>query len=122
MQRLGIVKKTYAEPEGINYWSSCEISTDTAGGADCVAGLVGSQPLNGEVPLLVHRLLESDTVHIIQTHSRSGLRTLHATTSSYETILTGLGNMYLYRVVLQVDTAVPVASNDTLGMDSVIAA
>lgn len=122
MQRLGIVKKTYAEPEGINYWSSCEISTDTAGGADCIAGLAGSQPLNGEVPLLVHRLLESDTVHIIQTHSRSGLRTLHATTSNYETILTGLGNMYLYRVVLQVATAVPVASNDTLGMDSVIAA
>ncbi|MBT9591472.1 MAG: hypothetical protein IV089_11295 [Thiobacillus sp.] len=122
MQRLGIVEKTYSEPDGINYWSSCEVSTAAASDVNCIAGLVGSQPRKGEVLLLVHRLLESDIVHTIQIHSRSGLRTLHATTSGYETILTGLGNMYLYRVALQVATAVSVASNDTLGMDSVIAA
>lgn len=122
LQRMGIIEKNYAVIEGINYWSSCEVSINTAIDVIYTVGLVGSRRSKGEVQLLVYQLLQPDTIHTLYTHSRSGMHTLYAKSISYETILTGLGNIYLYRMALQVDTAGPAASNDPLAINSVIAA
>jgi len=100
LQRLGLVDKPPALPEGINFWASCEVSVVHSSAASCLAGLVGTQFENGEVRLLVHQRLDDGRSHVIQAHGRVGLRTLYAMPSVYETILTGLGALYLYRMIL----------------------
>ncbi|MCD6706371.1 MAG: glycosyltransferase [Thiobacillus sp.] len=122
LQRLGLVDKPDAPPKGVNHWASCEVSTDTANAADCLAGLVGTQIENGEIRLLVHQQLDPCCNHIIQVHSRAGLRTLHATAGSCETILTGLGALYLYRMSLLTTPAVPAVFGDVPVIQAAIAA
>jgi cellulose synthase (UDP-forming) len=100
LQRMGLVDKPAALPEGINFWASCEVSIVHSSAADCLAGLVGTQVENGEVRLLVHQRLDAGRNHVIQAHSRAGSRTLYAMPGVYETILTGLGALYLYRMIL----------------------
>lgn len=100
LQRMGLVDKPLALPERINYWASCEVSTEAGNADQCLAGLVGTQSERGQVRLLVYRQLYSGCGHIIQVHSRAGLRTLHATTGEHEIILTGLGALYLYQMNL----------------------
>jgi hypothetical protein len=43
----------------------------------------------------------------LQVHSRAGLRTLLVISGEYETILTGLGSLYLYRMTLLSMSAAP---------------
>ena len=114
MQHLGIVEKTKVSAKRDNYWSSCEISTLATSDAPYFVGLVDNQAQENEFGLLVHQLLESHTYYIIQIHGYLGLRTLHATTVGYETILTGLGDIYLYQMALQTKVNVPVVSIETL--------
>ena len=114
MQRFGMVEKTHVAARRVNYWSSCEISIGATGNTHCIVGLVDAQALEGEVGLLVHQLLDPDTLYVIQIHGYLGLRTMHAKTVSHETILTGLGDMYLYQMAVQTETDVPMLSDDTL--------
>jgi len=122
LQRLGLVDKPHAAPEGAGYWASCEVSTDTADAANCLAGLVSTRPAQGEVRLLVHRPLDSGRSHIIQVHGRAGLRTLHAIAGGFETILTGLGALYEYRMTLQAGPAIPVVLDEALVAPTTMAA
>jgi len=100
LQRLGWVDKPNALPAQVNHWASCEVGTNAADASNCLPGLVATQSESGEVRLLVHRKLEPERSHIIQVHGRAGLRTLHAEAREYETILTGLGALYVYRMIL----------------------
>ncbi len=112
LQRLGLVDKPHASPGGVNYWTSCEMSTDAARTANPLAGLVRIQSESGHVRLLVHQRLDAGCSYVIQAHSRAGLRSLHATAGGYETILTGLGALYLYRMALLAAPAVPAMFED----------
>lgn len=121
LQRLGLVDKPQALPVGINYWASCEVSAASSGETCCLAGLVGTQPEKGEVRLLVHQQLDAGCSHVIRAHGRAGLRTLYAMPGMYETILTGLGALYLYRMTLQ-DAPAAAASGDVMEVKAAIAA
>lgn len=112
LQRLGVVDKPHVSSEGVNYWASCEVSTDAASAANCLAGLVSIQSEKGEVRLLVHQQLDVGCSYVIQAHSRAGLRSLHATAGVYETILTGLGALYVYRMALLAASAIPAVFED----------
>ncbi len=107
LQRLGIVDKSGAPEARVNHWASCEVSNDAASVADCLVGLVETQAEKGTVRLLVHQQLGANCSYLVQVHSRAGLRNLHATAGAHETVLTGLGTLYLYRMAL---LAAPAAS------------
>lgn len=122
LQRLGVVDKPHVSPGGVSYWASCEVSSDAAGAANPLAGLVSIQSENGHVRLLVHQRLDAGCSYVIQAHSRAGLRSLHATAGGYETILTGLGALYLYRMALPAAPAVPAVLEDAPAARPAIAA
>lgn len=100
LQRLGLINKPLPLPLQPGHWTGCEVVNDSASAPLIQVGLVDAAPENGEIRLLVDRPLSADRYYRIQAHSRAGLRTLQAVSGSHETILTGLGNLYLYRMVL----------------------
>lgn len=114
MQRFGVVDKKNTAIGRVNFWSSCEISLNGIGDTHPIVGLVDAEALEGEIVLLVHELLKFDGRYAINIHGYLGLRTMHAKIVSHETILTGLGDMYLYKMALQNDTDMPILSDNTL--------
>lgn len=112
LQRLGLIERAHNLPERINYWACCEVSTDVSQSGSEQIGLAGSQTGKGGVGLMVHRQLDPGRSYIIQVHSRAGLRTLYGKPGTYESILNGLGNLYLYRMTLLAAPAVHAALED----------
>ncbi|MBU4499507.1 MAG: glycosyltransferase, partial [Gammaproteobacteria bacterium] len=100
LQRLGVISKPRPLPLQVNHWAGCEVVNESASTQISLIGLVDSVLENGEIRLLVDQLLSVDRYYRIQAHSRSGLRTLQVVSGQYETILTGLGSLYLYRMTL----------------------
>lgn len=122
LQRLGLVDKPKTAPKGVNYWASCKVWTDAARGANYLAGLVGTQADQGEIRLLVHQQLDRGCAHAVQVHSRAGMRILHALPRSFETITTGLGALYLYRMSLLAEPAIAAVFDDVPVVQAAIAA
>lgn len=106
LQYLGVVAKPYKDMSSVQHWAGCEVANDTTGANDCLIGLAATQPVDGQVRLLVHEALESGRRYVIQTHSRTGLRTWHAAAGECEIISTGLGALRLYRMTLLAASAV----------------
>ncbi|OYW38874.1 MAG: hypothetical protein B7Z35_05985 [Hydrogenophilales bacterium 12-61-10] len=100
LQRLGVISKPRPLPLQVNHWAGCEVVNESASTQISLIGLVDSVLENGEIRLLVDQVLSVDRYYRIQAHSRSGLRTLQVVSGQYETILTGLGSLYLYRMTL----------------------
>jgi cellulose synthase (UDP-forming) len=100
LQRLGFVDKPQVASGGASHWVSCEISTGAKNKINNIVGLAGVRSDKGEILVLVHGQLDSNGSFTIHLHGRTGLRTLYATTNEFETIFTGLGCLYLYRMRL----------------------
>lgn len=107
LQRLGLVGKPQLEAGPIQHWAGCEVSTDPSAEGGDLIGLAGTQTIGGQIHMLVHQALDPGRAYVIKTHTRAGLRTLHATAGDCEAISTGLGALYLHRMTLQ---AAPAAS------------
>jgi hypothetical protein len=107
LQRLGVIDKPHMPPARIGHWAGCEVVDETGRSASNQVGLVDSLPENGEVRLLVYQVLNAGRRCCLQVHSRAGLRTLLVISGKYETILTGLGSLYLYRMTLLSMSAAP---------------
>jgi len=100
LQRLGFVDKPQVASGGASHWVSCEISTGAKNKINNIVGLAGVRSDKREILVLVHGQLDSNGSFTIHLHGRTGLRTLYATTNEFETIFTGLGCLYLYRMRL----------------------
>ncbi|MDP2028414.1 MAG: glycosyltransferase [Thiobacillus sp.] len=107
LQRLGVIDKPRPLPAKISHWAGCEVVDESGRSASNQVGLVDSLPENGEVRLLVYQVLNAGRRCSLQVHSRAGLRTLLVISGEYETILTGLGSLYLYRMTLLSMSAAP---------------
>lgn len=107
LQRLGVIDKPQMLPARVGHWAGCEVVDESGRPAHNQVGLVDSLPENGEVRLLVHQVLNAGRRCSLQVHSRAGLRTLLVISGEYETILTGLGSLYLYRMTLLSMSAAP---------------
>jgi hypothetical protein len=107
LQRLGLVDKPQPLPAQISHWAGCEVVDESSRSDSNQVGLVDFLPQNGEIRLLVYRALSAGRGCSLQMHSRAGLRTLLVITGEYETILTGLGSLYLYRMTLLSMSAAP---------------
>jgi cellulose synthase (UDP-forming) len=115
LQRLGFVDKPQVASGGAAHWISCEICTDSENKIDKLVGLAGVRSDEEEVLVLVHSQLDSNGGVTIHLHGRTGLRTLYATNNKFETIFTGLGCLYLYRMSLH-ETPALVASIDKMSV------
>jgi cellulose synthase (UDP-forming) len=107
LQRLGVIDKPQPLPAQISHWAGCEVVDESGRSASNQVGLVDSLPENGEIRLLVYQTLNAGRRCSLQVHSRTGLRTLLVISGEYETILTGLGSLYLYRMTLLSMSAAP---------------
>jgi hypothetical protein len=94
------VDKPKVASGGPSHWISCEISASAKNKINNVVGLVGVLSVKGEISVLVHSQIDSNGSFTITLHGRTGRQTLYATTNEFETILTGLGCLYLYRMTL----------------------
>jgi cellulose synthase (UDP-forming) len=111
LQHLGLIDKPDALPARIKHWAGCEVVEGSGRPAGNQVGLVDSLPENGEIRLLVYQALNTGRRCSLQVHSRTGLRTLLVITGEHETILTGLGSLYLYRMTLLSMSAAPSLSS-----------
>jgi cellulose synthase (UDP-forming) len=107
LQRLGVIDKPLPLPAHVSHWAGCEVVDESGRSASNQVGLVDSLPENGEIRLLVHQTLNAGRRCSLEVHSRAGLRTLLVISGEYETILTGLGSLYLYRMTLLSMSAAP---------------
>jgi cellulose synthase (UDP-forming) len=98
LQRLGLVGKTREKGGRQSFWSSCVVQADGVVPVGHQIGLAESQADNGDIRLLVQRPLDADLPYTLQMHSRTGVRRLDVRSGDHETILTGLGSLYLYRM------------------------
>ncbi len=122
LQRLGLVDHAPQHSARINHWASCEIlSPDSVKPTDPVVGLIDPSAESGEARLLAHRILEAGS-YVLRTHSRTGVRTLRISLCGFDTILTGLGDLYLYRVKLLDEAVMPIAQEYVAEMSAAIAA
>jgi hypothetical protein len=99
LQRLGWAPRT-APPPIARYWASCEIVQQGGRMPDQI-GLVGSLDKQDEVELLVNQMLEPAHVLSLLVHSRTGSRTLHARVGTCDSLPTGGGTLFRYRMRLQ---------------------
>jgi cellulose synthase (UDP-forming) len=111
LQRLGLIDQPHVLPAHIKHWAGCEVVDGSGRPAGNQVGLVDSLPENGEIRLLVYQALNAERRCSLQVHSRAGLRTLLAIAGEHETILTGLGSLYLYRMTLLSMSAAPSLSS-----------
>ncbi|MDP1928410.1 MAG: glycosyltransferase [Thiobacillus sp.] len=109
LQRLGVINKPRPLPVQISHWAGCEVVNESGSTVNSQVGLVDAALENGEIRLLVDQVLSVDRYYRIQAHSRAGERTLEVVSGKYETILTGLGSLYLYRMILLRQSASPAA-------------
>ncbi|MBS1147091.1 MAG: hypothetical protein H6R08_1267 [Proteobacteria bacterium] len=107
LQRLGVIDKPLPLPAHVSHWAGCEVVDESGRSASNQVGLVDSLPENGEIRLLVYQTLNAGRRCSLEVHSRAGLRTLLVISGEYETILTGLGSLYLYRMTLLSMSAAP---------------
>lgn len=107
LQRLGVIDKPQQLPDQVTHWAGCEVVDESGRSTGNQVGLVDSLPENGEIRLLVYQMLNAGRRCSLQVHSRTGLRALLVITGEYETILTGLGSLYLYRMTLLSMSAAP---------------
>lgn len=100
LQRIGVIDKPQPLPLQASHWAGCEVVNESGSAVNSQVGLVDAVLENGEIRLLIDQELNADRYYKIQAHSRAGLRTLEVVSGKYETILTGLGSLYLYRMTL----------------------
>jgi cellulose synthase (UDP-forming) len=100
LQRIGVIDKPQPLPLQASHWAGCEVVNESGSAVNSQVGLVDAVLENGEIRLLIDQVLNADRYYKIQAHSRAGLRTLEVVSGKYETILTGLGSLYLYRMTL----------------------
>jgi cellulose synthase (UDP-forming) len=107
LQRLGLIAKPQPLPLQTGHWAGCEVVDDTSRSGGNQIALVDAQPENGEIRLLVYQTLNTGRRCSLLVHGRSGLRSLLVISGKHETILTGLGSLYLYRMTLLSMSAAP---------------
>ena len=110
LQLLGVINKPRPLPVQISHWAGCEVVNESGSTVNSQVCLVDAVLENGEIRLLVDQVLSVDRYYRIQAHSRAGERTLEVVSGKYETILTGLGSLYLYRMILLRQSASPATS------------
>lgn len=96
LQRLGWVPRP-ASPPMARYWASCEIVREGRDVPDQI-GLVGSLDKAGEVELLVSQVLDTTRSLSLVVHSRLGAHTLHTRAGAYDSLSTGGGTLFRYRM------------------------
>ncbi len=107
LQRLGLIEKPQPLPLQTGHWAGCEVVDETGRSGGNQIALVDAQPENGEIRLLVYQTLKTGRRCSLLVHGRSGLRSLLVISGRHETILTGLGSLYLYRMTLLSMSAAP---------------
>lgn len=107
LQRVGVIAQPQPLPLQTGHWAGCEVVDETGRAGGNQIALVDAQPENGEIRLLVYQTLNPGRRCSLLAHGRSGLRSLLVISGKHETILTGLGSLYLYRMTLLSMSAAP---------------